>query len=140
MERGTPQGGRAPPVLLRDKDARVMTRASFCAFFLASTILAATAPDPSLLKNMKWREVGPYRGGRSSAVEGIAGQPEVYYFGASGGGVWKTVDGGQTWKPMSDGFFGGSVGAGAVAPADPALVYPGPRGGDHPGDGTPRRG
>jgi len=74
---------------------------------------------------MKWREVGPYRGGRSSAVEGIANQPNVYYFGSSGGGVWKTVDGGQTWKPMSDGFFGGSVGAVAVAPSDPAVVYAG---------------
>ena len=74
---------------------------------------------------MKWREVGPYRGGRSSAVEGIANQPNVYYFGASGGGVWKTTDGGQTWKPMSDGFFGGSVGAVAVAPSDPAVVYAG---------------
>jgi photosystem II stability/assembly factor-like uncharacterized protein len=101
-----------------------MTRASFFAFFLASTLLAAN-PDPSLLKNMKWREVGPYRGGRSSAVEGIANQPDVYYFGASGGGVWKTTDGGQTWKPMSDGFFGGSVGAVAVAPSDPAVVYAG---------------
>src|SRR5256885_14233606 len=133
MERGTPQGGRAPPVLLRDKDARVMTRASFCAFFLASTILAATAPDPSLLKNMKWREVGPYRGGRSSAVEGIAGQPEVYYFGASGGGGWKTVDGGQTGKPMSDGFFGGSLRAGAGAPSPPAVASPRPAEGTTPG-------
>src|SRR5256885_15244954 len=112
MERGTPQGGRAPPVLLRDKDARVMTRASFFAFFLASTILAATAPDPSLLKNMKWREVGPYRGGRSSAVEGIAGPPEGYYFRASGGGGWKTVDGGPAGKPRSAGFLRGPVGAG----------------------------
>jgi len=99
-----------------------------CAFlllFLSSSLFAATAPDPSLLINMKWREVGPYRGGRSSAVEGIANQPNVYYFGSSGGGVWKTVDGGQTWKPMSDGFFGGSVGAVAVAPSDPAVVYAG---------------
>src|SRR5436853_7479861 len=98
-----------------------MTRASFFAFFLASTLLAATALAPSFLKNMKWREVGPYRGGRSSAVEGIASQPDVYYFGSSGGGVWKTVDGGQSWKPVSDGFFGGSVGAVAAAPSDPAV-------------------
>ncbi|HKS22502.1 MAG TPA: glycosyl hydrolase [Thermoanaerobaculia bacterium] len=101
-----------------------MKRACFLAFLLASAAFAA-APDPSLLKNMKWREVGPYRGGRSSAVEGISGQPNVYYFGSSGGGVWKTTDGGQTWKPVSDGFFGGSVGAVAVAPSDPAVVYAG---------------
>src|ERR1044071_5928365 len=95
-----------------------------CAFlllFLSSATFAAS-PDPSLLKNMKWREVGPYRGGRSSAVEGIAGQPNVYYFGSTGGGVWKTTDGGQTWRPVSDGFFGGSIGAVAVAPSDPAVV------------------
>src|SRR4051812_6705941 len=97
---------------------------SFLLLFLSSSLFAAS-PDPSLLKNMKWREVGPYRGGRSSAVEGIAGRPEVYYFGSSGGGVWKTVDGGRTWSPVSDGFFGGSVGAVAVAPSDPAVVYAG---------------
>jgi photosystem II stability/assembly factor-like uncharacterized protein len=102
-----------------------MTRACFFAFLLASATLAATAPDASLLKNMKWREVGPYRGGRSSAVEGIASQPDVYYFGSSGGGVWKTTDSGQSWKPVSDGFFGGSVGSVAAAPSDPAVVYAG---------------
>ena len=68
-------------------------------------------PDVSTLKNLQWREVGPYRGGRADAVEGIAGQPEVYYFGSTGGGVWKTVDGGQTWRPVSDGYFGGTIGA-----------------------------
>jgi photosystem II stability/assembly factor-like uncharacterized protein len=101
------------------------TRACFFLVLLTSVATFAAAPDPSLLKNMKWREVGPYRGGRSSAVEGIANQPNVYYFGSSGGGVWKTTDGGQTWKPVSDGFFGGSVGAVAVAPSDPAVVYAG---------------
>jgi photosystem II stability/assembly factor-like uncharacterized protein len=103
-----------------------MKRACLLTILLLTSAAAfAAAPDPSLLKNMKWREVGPYRGGRSSAVEGIANQPDVYYFGSSGGGVWKTVDGGQTWKPVSDGFFGGSVGAVAVAPSDPAVVYAG---------------
>src|SRR2546423_6675600 len=100
-----------------------MTRACFFAFLLASTTLAATAPDPSLLKSMKWREVGPYRGGRSSPVEGIASQPDVYYFGSSGGGGWKTTDGGQSWKPVSDGFFGRSLGAVPAPPSDPAGVY-----------------
>jgi photosystem II stability/assembly factor-like uncharacterized protein len=69
--------------------------------------------------------VGPYRGGRADAVDGIANQPDVYYFGSSGGGVWKTADGGQTWKPVSDGFFGGSIGAVAIAPSDPSVVYAG---------------
>jgi photosystem II stability/assembly factor-like uncharacterized protein len=96
---------------------RVLVLLSFCSASFAAT------PDVSVLKNLQWREVGPYRGGRVDAVEGIAGQSEVYYFGSTGGGVWKTTDGGQTWKPVSDGFFGGSIGAIAVAPSDPAIVY-----------------
>jgi photosystem II stability/assembly factor-like uncharacterized protein len=98
------------------------------ALAFALPLLAATPPaipDASLLKNMQWREVGPYRGGRADAVVGIADQPETYYFGSTGGGVWKTTDGGQTWRSVSDGFFGGSIGAVAVAPSDPAVVYVG---------------
>src|SRR5947209_15969766 len=91
----------------------------------AALSLAAASPDPSILKGMSWREVGPYRGGRADAVAGIPDQPEVYYFGSTGGGVWKTTDGGQTWRSVSDGFFGGSIGAVAVAPSDPAVVYVG---------------
>jgi photosystem II stability/assembly factor-like uncharacterized protein len=87
--------------------------------------LIAQTPSASLLKNMQWREVGPYRGGRADGVEGIAGQPDVYYFASTGGGVWKTTDAGQTWRNVSDGFFGGSIGAVAVAPSDPAVVYVG---------------
>jgi photosystem II stability/assembly factor-like uncharacterized protein len=102
--------------------------------FLAATASAATppktaapasAPDAALLRGLQWREVGPYRGGRADAVEGIAGQRDVYYFGSTGGGVWKTTDAGQSWKPVSDGFFGGAIGAVAVAPSDPSVVYAG---------------
>ncbi|HEY2090543.1 MAG TPA: glycosyl hydrolase [Thermoanaerobaculia bacterium] len=103
-------------------------RARFIALTLsafAALSLAAATPDASLLKNLSWREVGPYRGGRADAVVGIPDQPEVYYFGSVGGGVWKTTDGGQTWRNVSDGFFGGSIGAVAVAPSDPAVVYVG---------------
>src|ERR1041385_2743355 len=87
-------------------------RARFIALTLsafAAVSLAAATPDASLLKNLSWREVGPYRGGRADAVVGIADQPETYYFGSVGGGVWKTIDGGQTWRNVSDGFFGGSI-------------------------------
>ncbi|HKR63007.1 MAG TPA: glycosyl hydrolase, partial [Thermoanaerobaculia bacterium] len=80
---------------------------------------------PARLKSMEWREVGPYRGGRVAAVEGIASQPKTYYFGSVGGGVWKTTDGGETWKNVSDGFFGGSIGAVAVSDWDPNVVYVG---------------
>ncbi len=81
--------------------------------------------NPSLLKALRWREVGPYRGGRSAAVAGIPSQPSTYYFGGTGGGVWKTTDGGRSWANISDGFFGGSIGAVAVSEWDPNVVYAG---------------
>jgi len=101
-----------------------MTRARNVLLILTFAVFAQ-AQDPSILKNMQWREVGPYRGGRADAVTGIVGDRLTYYFGSTGGGVWKTTDGGQTWKPVSDGFFGGSIGAVAVAPSDPNVVYAG---------------
>ncbi len=77
-------------------------------------------------KPLAYRPVGPYRGGRVSAVAGVASQPMVYYFGATGGGVWKTTDGGNNWEPISDGFMKtGSVGAIGVAESDPNVVYVG---------------
>jgi photosystem II stability/assembly factor-like uncharacterized protein len=88
-------------------------------------LLIAVAAHAQDWKALQWREVGPYRGGRSAAVEGINSQPKTYYFGATGGGVWKTTDGGETWKNVSDGFFGGSIGAVAVSQWDPNVVYVG---------------
>ncbi len=82
--------------------------------------------DTSLYRALKWRNIGPYRGGRVTAVAGVPGQPLVGYMGATGGGVWKTIDGGLTWKNISDGWFKtGSVGAIAVAPSDPNVIYVG---------------
>ncbi len=90
---------------------------------------AAPAPkppaDPRLFESLRWREVGPYRGGRCAAVTGIPQQRETYYFGSTGGGVWKTTDGGRSWKNVSDGYFGGSIGAVAVSEWDPNVVYVG---------------
>src|ERR1051325_4710523 len=83
---------------------------------------AAASPANGL----QWRSIGPFRGGRAVAVAGVTSQPMVYYFGATGGGVWKTTDGGGNWQPVSDGFFKtGSVGAIGVAESDPNVVYVG---------------
>ena len=86
---------------------------------------AAPAIAPELVKGIEYRELGPFRGGRSAAVTGVPGQPNLFYMGATGGGVWKTDNAGTTWKNISDGFFGGSIGAVAVAPSDPNVIYVG---------------
>ena len=78
-----------------------------------------------MLKGMEWRSIGPYRGGRSAAVTGVPGKPNLFYMGSTGGGVWKTVDGGSTWENISDGYFGGSVGAVAVSEFDNNVIYVG---------------
>ncbi len=86
---------------------------------------AVAVPDSLLRAGLPPRLIGPHRGGRSTAVAGIAGQPHVYFMGTTGGGVWKTEDAGQSWRNVSDGFFGGSIGAVTVAPSDPNVVYVG---------------
>jgi len=91
----------------------------------ACTALRAQTLDENALKGMKWRQVGPFRGGRALAVAGVAGDPETYYFGSVGGGVWKTTNGGLTWAPMTDKTAIMSVGAIAVAPSDPNVIYVG---------------
>jgi photosystem II stability/assembly factor-like uncharacterized protein len=98
--------------------------------------------DYALYKGMQWREIGPFRGGRSVAVAGHPDQLHTYYFGVTGGGVWKTTDGGITWLCISDSLFQtGSVGSIAVAESDPNVVYVGMgeaciRGNVSPGDGV----
>jgi photosystem II stability/assembly factor-like uncharacterized protein len=76
-------------------------------------------------KALEYRLVGPFRGGRSAAVTGVPGQPNLYYFGATGGGIWKTTDGGREWENISDGFFGGSTGSITVSKSDPNVIYVG---------------
>ncbi len=78
------------------------------------------------LKGLQYRSIGPYRGGRVTAVTGVTSQPNVYYFGATGGGVFKSTDGGVNWEPVTDGYLGtGSVGAVAVSESDPNVVWVG---------------
>ena len=79
----------------------------------------------ALYSSLEYRLVGPFRGGRSAAVTGVPGEPNLFYFGATGGGVWKTMDGGRSWENISDGYFGGSIGAVEVAQSDPNVIYVG---------------
>ncbi|MBZ5702936.1 MAG: hypothetical protein LAN84_13965 [Acidobacteriia bacterium] len=81
--------------------------------------------DPSLFREMRWRSIGPFRGGRVLAVAGVRGQADVFYFGAVGGGVWRTNDAGRTWKPTFDAQPIASIGALAVAPSNPSVIYAG---------------
>lgn len=77
-------------------------------------------------QNLKWRNIGPFRGGRSDAVTGVVGKPMTYYMGSAGGGIWKTDDAGMTWQNCSDGYIKtGAVGAIAVSESDPNILYAG---------------
>jgi len=94
-------------------------------FTILSVGLTAQEYDKALYDAIEYRLVGPFRGGRSAAVTGVPGKPNLFYFGAAGGGVWRTQDGGRSWENISDGYFGGSVGAIEVAPDDPNVIYVG---------------
>ncbi|MDP9120795.1 MAG: glycosyl hydrolase, partial [Acidobacteriota bacterium] len=89
------------------------------------TTAPPASPAETLIKGLRWREVGPYRGGRVAAVCGVPGQRSTYYFGATGGGVWRSSDAGRSWQNLSDGSFGGSIGSVAVAEWDPNVIYVG---------------
>jgi hypothetical protein len=94
--------------------------------FTASSNSAQPNPgyDPTLFSSLRWRNIGPNRGGRSIAATGVARRPLEYYFGAVGGGLWKTIDGGTTWNPVTDGqIHSSSVGAVAVSESNPDVVY-----------------
>ncbi len=98
--------------------------------FLAYCLFTAcilNAQDINNVKTLKWRLIGPFRGGRVAAVTGVESQPNVYYFGGAAGGVWKTVNGGSNWEPISDGqpFGTASIGDIAVAESDPNIIYAG---------------
>ena len=104
-------------------------------YFIAVLLLASTItftkaqeifkPDTTYFSSTKWRQVSPFRGGRSAAVTGVAGNPDLFYFGATGGGVWRTEDGGMSWNNISDPHFGGSIGAIAVSEYDNNVIYVG---------------
>jgi photosystem II stability/assembly factor-like uncharacterized protein len=92
---------------------------------LLITTAALAQYNPESFSAMKWRLVGPHRGGRVTTVAGIPGKPAIYYFGTPGGGVWKTTDGGRVWKPIFDDAHVASIGALALAPSNPDIIYVG---------------
>ncbi len=106
---------------------------SWSVFFAAAFLLAgfgavavhAQEFDSALYSGMRWRIVGPFRAGRALAASGVPGQPDVFYFGSVDGGVWKTTDAGRTWNPIFDGESIASIGALAIAPSDPNVIYVG---------------
>ncbi|HEX7964638.1 MAG TPA: hypothetical protein VF651_02870 [Gammaproteobacteria bacterium] len=100
-------------------------RLAALSFLLATLSAQAAAPDPALLGGLTWRLIGPFRGGRVLAVSGVRGDPKHYYFGSVDGGVWETTDTGRTWQPIFDAMPVGSIGALAVAPSDPKVIYVG---------------
>ena len=117
-------------LLLRRRCILVLLLVGLCSADRMSATQApastAAAVDPVLFSGLRWRSIGPARGGRSIAVAGSTSRPQEYYFGATGGGMWKTIDGGTTWRPVSDRFFkSSSVGAVAVSESIPDIVYAG---------------
>src|SRR5574337_2221884 len=92
---------------------------------LASGPLRAQQSDQGPFKAMKWRSIGPYRGGRVLAVAGIPGDPNTYYFGGVAGGVWKSTNAGVTWTPVFDHEPAASIGSIAIAPSDHNVIYVG---------------
>ncbi|HZT78513.1 MAG TPA: hypothetical protein VFA27_17825 [Vicinamibacterales bacterium] len=98
---------------------------ALCIAALVVSAVAQSRESPALVNDMRWRPIGPFRGGRTKAITGVPSQPSVFYAGAVNGGVWKTNDFGRTWTPIFDDQPTGSVGAIAVAPSDPNVVYVG---------------
>src|SRR4051812_13738055 len=120
---------RVPSLTSSCTISRVSSLVRFLSALLLSSFLISTAHaqqlDPKLYQGLRWRLVGPFRGGRTVSVAGIPGNPNVYYFGSVGGGVWKTTNGGITWNPIFDSQNVASIGAIALAPSDPNTIYVG---------------
>jgi photosystem II stability/assembly factor-like uncharacterized protein len=108
--------------------SRVQITNCFCGIFallLISLPSAAQSVSPQLFNDMEWRLIGPFRGGRAVAVSGVPGDDTTFYFGGVDGGVWKTTNAGTTWKPIFDHQPVASIGALAVSPSDPKVIYVG---------------
>src|SRR6266513_691487 len=111
----------------------MLNRAAFLFLFAAGVVAGASpaseppraAAPPHQFAEMRWRMIGPFRGGRTVAAVGVRQQPNVFYIGVNNGGVWKSTDYGRIWSPIFDQQPSGSIGAIAVAPSDPKIIYVG---------------
>jgi photosystem II stability/assembly factor-like uncharacterized protein len=112
---------------MKSTNVTCLVRRIACLFFVLSVTFSAAAEEiPSnILQAMQWRLIGPHRGGRITSVSGVPSDPNIYYVGTPGGGVWKTDDAGRVWKPIFDQRHVASIGALAVAPSDPRIIYVG---------------
>src|SRR5580704_3425137 len=95
------------------------------ALFCLEACLQAESFDPTLYSDLRWRMIGPFRGGRTVAIAGIPDSPNVFYMAASNGGIWKTTDAGRVWLPIFDEQPTGSIGALAVSLSNPNIIYAG---------------
>jgi len=107
-----------------ERPARFLTVAILASLLMALNT-GAQQLDPSLYSGLRWRMIGPFRAGRVNAVSGVAGQPNTFYFGSVGGGVWKSLNAGRTWTPIFDSTNVASIGAIGVAPSNPDVIYVG---------------
>ena len=112
-------------MILADMFGTSLRRVVVLAALLASLTALHAAVDPALFQDLRWRLIGPFRGGRVLAVTGVPGEPEHFYFGSVNGGVWETRDAGRTWLPIFDSQPIGSIGAIAVAPSNHSVIYVG---------------
>ena len=103
----------------------ILTSILTCSSLYAQTRNSASAVPDNFYSAMQWRCIGPHRAGRVLAVSGVRGEPNTFYFGAVGGGVWKTIDAGRTWTPIFDSQPISSIGALSVSTSDPNIVYVG---------------
>jgi photosystem II stability/assembly factor-like uncharacterized protein len=110
---------------MRHRHRLLICAAALVAASTSTPARQSTTIDPGLFQELAWRHIGPFRGGRTKAVAGIASQPHVFYIGVVNGGVWKTTDAGRTWRPIFDDQPTGSIGAIAVAASDPNIIYVG---------------
>ena len=110
---------------MRSRTRLVKTILTMLLFAAAASTTFGQPYDAKYFAGMRWRSIGPFRGGRTRAVAGVPSQPNIFYIGVCNGGVWKTTDYGHTWYPIFDDQPTGSIGAIAVAESDPNIIYVG---------------